>query len=246
MDTAEKTNILGLIPARGGSKSITRKNMAEVGGRRLLEWSVEAALNCPELDTVCVSSDDEQMTSFARQLGAEAPFLRPVDLASDTADTASAAIHALDWFKANRATTFTHVCLLQPTSPFRLVSDISETVKCALMNDAAVAMTVTESHQNPYLMRQMDAEGRMTPFMQSSVKHPRRQDLPPAYFINGAVYVAESHFLRENETFYPEVPYGHIMPEDRSLQIDTPWDLKLADVIARKFFPGRCCKPQNE
>lgn len=231
-NNAANPKILAVIPARGGSKGIRRKNLVPVGGKPLIQWTIDTALECSYLDCVCVSSDDPEIISASRQAGADVPFTRPAVLATDTADTAGVVRHALDWYSSSRGTEYDYVALLQPTSPFRAVSDIAGTVLLALEQNADVAMSVTESHENPYLMRKMDSGGMLMPFMETDVKHPRRQDLPSAYFINGAVYVAGSQYLQQNDTFYPPRPLGYVMPAERSLQIDGEWDLKLARLIA--------------
>jgi CMP-N-acetylneuraminic acid synthetase len=226
------SEILGIIPARGGSKGVPRKNIADVAGKPLIGWTLEAAQACPELSHLHVSTDDDEIATTCAAYNARPAFLRPAHLATDNSDPVDAALDAADRLEAQSKRSFTHICLLQPTSPFRTAEDISGTIAAMFDNNAQASCSVCISHHNPFLMRTWAENGLMKPFMQNMPKNPRRQALPEALFINGAVYCVGIQTLRELHTFYPARLAGYTMPEKRSLQIDTPFDLELARLIA--------------
>lgn len=225
------SEIVGLITARGGSKGIPRKNVAPVGGKPLIAWTIEAAKRSARLDRVLVSTDDAEIREIACAADANVPFLRPPDLARDDSPHIDVVLHALDWLAEHDGTTPEYVVLLQPTSPLRLAEDIDAAVALALQHDAEAVVSVVETHVHPVLTYSLLEDGTLKPFVHSPVPYPRRQDLPKAYHVNGAVYVNRARSLRDTRTFYPEGVLGHVMPEERSLQIDTAWELHLAGLI---------------
>ena len=228
-----KIRTVGLITARGGSKGIPRKNVLPLDGKPLIAWTIQTALESRLLEDVIVSTEDSEIASVAQKFGAQVPFLRPAHLAQDDSPHIDVVLHALDWLVKNRDQRPKWVVLLQPTSPFRAAQDIDNAVQLALSQDANAVVSVTETSAHPYLTRTMDRKGRLKHFMKHCLAYPRRQDLPPAYAINGAVYVNKYRSLAASRSFYPKNTYGYVMPPERSLQIDTPWDLFLARLIVK-------------
>ncbi len=220
-----KARVLGLIPARGGSKRVPRKNLQKLGGRSLLEIAISQALECPLVDVVAVSSEDEEILDHARAAGAET-FLRPPELAQDDTPGIAPVIHALE----HEAQDCTEVALLQPTSPFRSSADIEAAIRLRRTRGAPSCVSVTEAHDNPAWMFLIDAEGRMQPFLEAPMPS-RSQELPPVHVLNGAVYVATRECILKNRGFFTEDTVAHVMPPERSLDIDTPWDLRLARAL---------------
>lgn len=212
--------VLGVIPARGGSKGVARKNVVEVAGRPLLSWTVDAARNSRLLDHVVLSTEDEDIASVGRALGCSVPFLRPRELASDTASAVDVALHA-----AAMITGFDIIVLLQPTSPLRTAEDIDAT--CLLLSDTLVpaAVTVTAAEEHPAWMYELRDSATLEPVLQPSVPPRRRQDLTPVYVLNGAVYAIHLPVLRSEGTFVPTGCRAHVMPHERSLDIDTADDM---------------------
>lgn len=223
--------LLGLITARSGSKRIPGKNLRLVGGKPLLAWTVLQACKSNYLTEVVVSTDGEEIASVAKSYGAKVPFLRPAEFAGDASPHLDCVLHALDSLIDLGWKPFDAVVLLQPTSPLRTVDDIDGLVKKALDEDVEAMVSVNESVEHPYLARYIDENGYMQPFIPQDVSYPRKQDLLPAYFINGAVYFNTVKSLRRDLTFYPEKLKCYEMAMDRSLQIDCEFELKLADLL---------------
>jgi len=224
-------HVLGLIPARGGSKGLPRKNIRMLAGKPMISWTIESAKMSRLLDQTIVSTEDEEIAEISRLWGVEVPFMRPSTLAQDDSSSASVAIHALEWLIKNAGYQPDYLVLLQPTSPLRTANDIDMSIELAYEKDAEAVVSVEETHVHPYLTRQMTKEGKLIEFVECSIPYMRRQVLPKAYFINGAIFIIRSESLIAKKTFYPEGTYGYIMPSERSLQVDTRWDFDLANVI---------------
>ena len=223
--------ILGIVPARGGSKAITRKNLALLANKPLLAWTVEVALESASLDRLVISTDDPEIADAGKKLGAEIPFLRPAELAADTSTSMDVILHALRWLADNQNYRPDYVLLLQPTSPLRTATDIRESIKLALAKRADSVVSVCETHQHPLWMKGVNHEGRLVDLYPQSPAPTRRQDLPSVFALNGAIYLALRTFLLSERTFISDCTYAYVMPENRSLDVDTPWDLYLANLI---------------
>jgi CMP-N,N'-diacetyllegionaminic acid synthase len=225
---------IGVITARGGSKGVLRKNVLPLAGKPVIAWTIEAALSSTLLDKVIVSTDDKEIAAIARDFGADVPFMRPRELAEDTTPHLDVVFHTLDWLAGQGQKTPDYLFTLQPTSPLRSTEDIDGVIAMAYRKNADAVVAVTETHDHPYLVRKMTDEGILQEFIIPDIHYPRRQDLPAAYSINGAGFVNRCDALRVYKTFYPLRTFGYIMPPERSLQIDTPWDLRLVDLIMRE------------
>lgn len=238
-------NIIALITARGGSKGIPRKNLQLIAGKPLITWTIETALKSRGLRRIIVSTDDEEIALVSSNAGAEVPFIRPSELAQDKSPHISVVLHALKWLRDHEKDIPEYVVLLQPTSPLRIAEDIDGVINFAYQKNAEAVVTVVETHAHPYLTKKLEEDARLQPFSNCPLSYPRRQDLPPAYFINGAVFMNKVESLAEKKTFYPNELYGFVMPSERSLQIDTPWDLYLVELILRdqgvKLNAGGSC-----
>ncbi len=213
--------VLALIPARGGSKGLPGKNILPVGGRPLIGWTVEAAKQSRYIDRVVLSSDDDKIIAAARACGCDVPFRRPAELATDTTPMIDVVLHALEALGE-----YEIVALLQPTSPLRTAADID--AACAMLEDDGVPACVSVSpvEQSPYWMYRLGTDRRMTPLIDIGSQATRRQDLPEVYALNGAVYVARASWLRQHRTFVTPDTFAHVMPQERSIDIDTAADLE--------------------
>jgi CMP-N,N'-diacetyllegionaminic acid synthase len=218
---------LALIPARGGSKGIPRKNIAPLAGLPLVAWSIRAAHAAATPLRVVVSTEDTEIAEVSRACGAEVPFLRPVEMADDTTGSDAPVRHALDWFRTHEAWTPEYIMLLQPTSPLRTAEDIDMSLRLIEERQADAVVGVTPVRQHPAWVKVLDADGWVKPFL-GTTSTARRQDLPDAYAINGAMYLIRTAAFLNGGSFYPERTVAHIMPAERSVDIDTPWDLWLA------------------
>ena len=229
-----KSHVVGVITARGGSKSIPKKNIALLAGKPLIAWTIETALRSAALSRVIVSTNDIEIAEVAREWGAEAPFLRPAELARDDSPHIPVVVHAVEWLESHEDTRPDYVLLLQPTSPLRSVEDIDNAIRLGLEKDADSVVSVCQASSHPYLAKCLTADGRLQDFVPKPEGYLPRQALTPAYVVNGALYLARRDVLIEKQTFYTERTYAYVMPPERSLDIDTPWDLYLADLILKE------------
>lgn len=226
-------NRLLLITARGGSKGLPGKNILPLGGKPLIAWSIEQALDCG-LGPVIVSTDSEEIAAVSRAFGAEVPFLRPAELATDTASSVDVAEHALEWFRGQHGLLPEILVLLQPTGPFRRIADITAAVAMVEEGGAPAAIGVCEAHPHPWMTRRMSADGTLHPFCEIPKILKQRQDFPPAWNINGTIYVIRSSVLLEGRTFLPPGTVGHVMPVSCSIDIDTREDLEFANFLVSR------------
>lgn len=225
--------ILGLIPARGGSKGVPGKNIRPLGGRPLIAWTIDAARHVGAIDRLIVSTDCEEIAAIARAEGAEVPFLRPADLASDTAGSLGVALHALDAM-ATEGFIPDALMLLQPTTPLRRAQDIADCVSLFERRadiDAVVSLTPVPVHHNAHWQFELSEDQRLSAADGSPLSRviPRRQDLPATYIRNGAIYLTQCDSLRINQSFFGSRCAGHVMPAERSINIDTEADFAAAE-----------------
>lgn len=225
-----------IIPARGGSKGIPRKNIKPLGGLPLLGWTVRAAfesLDRPEdRGRIILSTDDEEIAAVGRSLGLTVDYMRPTHLATDTAGSREVILDAMDWAEA-RGIEFDTVVLLQPTSPFRSAEDIREALELYRLADDEPDMIVSvcESASNPYYNLFETASDGTLRICKGSGLYTRRQDAPKVWEYNGAVYVIRPSSLRAMAmgAFPRRIPY--IMPPSRSIDLDTPADWARAEAM---------------
>lgn len=219
---------LVLIPARGGSKRVPGKNIRMLGGRPLIAWTIELAGRIEPPAEILVSTDDPQIASAATEAGAEVPWLRPKHLATDTATTLDAVLHALDSYESVRGAVETLV-VLQPTSPFRRLSTVLEGLRLfqELGNSAVIGVSPAATH--PAWCFKVE-DGALRPYVDSSGLSQRSQDLPPAYEISGGLYIISAKQLRKEKTFFPRELVPIVSDDDiETLDIDTEWDWLCAE-----------------
>jgi CMP-N-acetylneuraminic acid synthetase len=228
-----RVKALAIIPARGGSKGVHRKNIRALGGRPLISYAIGTALAAKNIDRLIVSTEDPEIADVAKACGADVPFLRPPELAQDDSKVVDALLHTLDRTDREEGYKPDLVVLLQPTSPFLIGSDIDGAVaKCRQPGVDAVVSVCLPDH-SPYWMHRMEEDGRLTDFV-GTVYESRRQDLPPVYFRNGAIFMAKTEVLVNAGSFFGDRTYAYVMDQDRSLQIDTERDLRLAEIQATR------------
>jgi N-acylneuraminate cytidylyltransferase len=215
-------SVLGLIAARGGSKGVPGKNIFVVNGRPLIQWSIDAARASRYIDRLILSSDNPAIMDVARNAGCEVPFRRDDALASDTASAIDVVADAL-----MRVPGYSIVVLLQPTSPLRIAGDIDGAIELLVSSGAGACVTVREADEHPYWMFRLGDDGGLSRFVEPAGGMPlRRQELPTAWSLNGAVYVADCGWFLQNRTFLSPTTVGYPMPADRSLDIDTFEDIE--------------------
>lgn len=218
-------SLLALIPARGGSKGIPRKNIRMFCGKPLLQWSIDVALAAPSVDRVVVTTDDPEIAEVARAVGAEVPFLRPPELSSDTASGIVPVLHALQ-----QLPDVNDVLLLQPTSPLRLVEDVEAIVALHRQVGCDAVVSVTPSNKHPAWMFGLSPEKVLEPIIEFTYVACRQQ-LSPCYALNGALYLASRSFLERERSFLTTNTVGYVMPPERSLDIDTPLDWQWGELL---------------
>ncbi|MBC8331869.1 MAG: acylneuraminate cytidylyltransferase family protein [Anaerolineae bacterium] len=224
-------SVLALIPARGGSKGVPNKNIARVGGKPLVAWTILAAKQVRSVDRIVVTTDSPEIARVARDYQAEVPFIRPPELALDDTPGMPPILHAIQWLETNQSYCPDYIMCLQPTSPLRSSQDIDAVIRIALDKDADSIVSVSSVQQHPQWMKYVDAEGRMADYFPAADLIMRRQDLPPVYALNGAIYLTRRNILLEKETWYAPETYAYIMPPERSIDIDTSWDLYLTNLL---------------
>jgi CMP-N-acetylneuraminic acid synthetase len=201
-----------------------------VAGKPLIAWTIEAALHSKHLARAIVSTDDARIAEVARRWGAEVPFVRPAHLAADDSGHLDVVIHAAHWLEQQGAGP-DRILTLQPTSPLRTHHDIDAAVQLARSTGAEAVVSVCRAEYHPLLSMSLDEQGRLRPLIDAQPAYPRRQDLPAAFTLNGAIYLNSLRSLRETRTLCPSGAVPYVMPASRSLDVDTPWDLQLADLI---------------
>jgi CMP-N,N'-diacetyllegionaminic acid synthase len=221
-------NAFALIPARGGSKGIPRKNIKLIGGKPLIVWTIEAALRSSLLSAVVVSTDDLEIADVARRAGAQVPFMRPAELAQDQTPGLDPVLHAL-----NKLPQFDSVLLLQPTSPLRTTADIDACLQLALLHNAPSVVSVSETDTHPYWTYRVTEDQALRRFVDAE-PIARRQDLPQAFALNGALYFADANWLRSSGTFVGPETLAYVMAKERSVDLDTPLDWKLAELLLKE------------
>lgn len=215
---------VALVPARGGSKGVPGKNVAEVGGRPMIAWTIAAAFDSGVVDRVVVSTDDDGIATVAEATGAEVPFRRPAALATDEADSVDVALDALDRLGSDPE----WLVLLQPTSPLRCGTDVAAAMALATADvDAVVAVRAVREH--PAWLVAVDRAGSITPWQPASGR--RRQEEPALFVPNGSIYAVRPEVLRATLRWYGERAVAYIMPEERSVDVDTAWDLHIVSLV---------------
>ncbi|MDR3725088.1 MAG: acylneuraminate cytidylyltransferase family protein [Terracidiphilus sp.] len=226
---SDKT-VLGVIPARGGSKGVPRKNIRMAGGKPLIAWTIAEALKSKYLDRLVLSSEDPEIMEVALRYGCDVPFRRPVELASDDTPGVVPIFHALGELPG-----YCYVVLLQPTSPLRTVEDIDGCIERCEDTHAKACVSVVKCQQHPYLMFSADRNCVLHSLVPEANNFCRRQDYPDFFLLNGAVYVAQTEWLQHSQTFISDETVGFEMPEERSLDIDTEADFAYIEMVAQKF-----------
>ena len=222
--------ILAIIPARGGSKGLPRKNIRELAGKPLIVWTIKEAKKSKYIDRLILSSEDEEIIRIAKKQGCGTAFIRPTELAQDITPGIDPVIHALQAIPEK----YDYVVLLQVTSPLRTVNDIDHCIEYFIQGSAPSCVSVAESKESPYWMYSLTSDNKIKPLFAKNKKIiARRQDLPKVYILNGAIYCAEVNWLLKNKTFFNKKTVAYIMPEERSVDIDNEIDLKLADLLIK-------------
>lgn len=228
----DNMKIMAIIPARSGSKGLPGKNIKLLGNKPLIGWSTERARASKYIDEVIVSTDDEEIARIAREFGGSVPSLRPVALAQDDTPMIDVVAHVLSETEKSKGYLPDFVVLLQPTSPLRTLADVDAAIEMLITNKTANAVvSVTVASESPYWMKTLTSEGFVEEFLRNKKIYNQRQDVPTVYRLNGAIYVCKTRILLKSRSFCPGNTLGYIMPEERSVDIDSIIDFKLAELM---------------
>jgi N-acylneuraminate cytidylyltransferase len=217
--------VLGIIPARGGSKGIPNKNIKLLANKPLIGWTIEEAKKSKYIDRLILSSDDDEIIKISKGFGCEVPFKRPKELADDNTPGIEPVIHAINTITDK----YDFVCLLQPTSPLRRSSDIDGCIEKCIYEKAESCISVTEVDQHPYWMYKIGPKEKLTPFIKNDIDC--RQDLPKIYIVNGAIYFISCELIVKSKKLIFEDTIGFKMKKDYSIDIDDQLDFKIAEFL---------------
>jgi CMP-N,N'-diacetyllegionaminic acid synthase len=234
-------SILAIIPARGGSKGLPRKNLYEFGGKPLIAWTIEAAHRSGYVDRVVLSSEDTEIIQVARSLGCDVPFVRPSALAEDDVTASRVILDALQ-----RLRGYDYVLMLQPTSPLRSAHDIDGCIEEALKVGAKSMVSVTEARQNPGWMFTISKDGSLERAFDSKEFPVQRQNLEQYFILNGAIYFAQTTWYSEKATFIDAETKPFIMGPESSVEVDDEFDLSFAEFLWREKMQHRAHQPKPQ
>lgn len=222
-------SVVALIPARGGSKGISGKNIKMMAGRPMIDYTIRAGLESRYVDDVVVSTDDEEIAQVARSCGASVPFMRPAELASDTSKAVDAVVHARDELLAADK-HYDVLVLLQATSPLRTAEDVDAALEMFVQKDRASLVAVTPVTEHPVHMCTIDDDGMRHALLPGVNGTVRRQDMPPVYRVNGAIYINNADEITL-DTSFNDNEVGFIMSAEHSVDVDDLDDFARAERI---------------
>ncbi len=227
---------IAIIPARGGSRGVPKKNIHLLGGKPLIAWSIETGLACASLDRVIVSTDNDEIADVAKEYGAEVPFMRPAELSKNDTPDYPVFEHALRWLREEEGYECDIVVHLRPTVPLRKSKYIEEAVKILENPEADCVRSVSPVRQHPYWMKRCE-DDRLLPFIEGKDEsvYYQRQMLPPAYVLNACVDITRSSNVLEKGYLYGGTMFGYIIDDERMVDIDTEFDFVVAELIAKQI-----------
>lgn len=220
-------NVLGVIPARGGSKGLPRKNVLPLAGKPLIAWTIDAGRSSKYIDHLILSTDDHEIAEVGRAWGADVPFIRPPHLAGDETPMVEVVRHVL-----HEIPGYDLIVLLQPTSPLRTAEDIDGCIAMLHQKNASTAVTVAEAEVVPQWLFHLDPESRLQPIMPGDLPH-RRQAAGKVFTLNGAVYVGTREAYSTASALVGPETIAYVMPRERSIDVDTLFDLKVCETLLR-------------
>jgi len=221
--------MLAIIPARGGSKRLPRKNVLELAGKPLIAWTIEAALNSKYIDRVIVSTDDDEIASISKQYGADVPFMRPLELATDETASIDVVLHVLDQLKG-----YNDIILLQPTSPLRSSQDIDESIEIFKVSNSNAVISVCKAEHSPLWCNVISKDNSLISFLDHTILNKRSRDLEEYYCLNGAIYICNIEELKREKTFFLSSKCrAYKMSRENSIDIDAKIDFLFAELIMK-------------
>lgn len=227
---------LVIIPARGGSKRLPRKNVLDLNGKSLIAWSIEAGLKSNYIDEVMVTTDDDEIAEVSKKYGATVPFKRPEELADDYATRPEVIKHTIEFYQNELGKQFDYLVFLQPTSPLRDEKDIDSAIEFMFGKNADAVVSVCELEYPIHWSGTLPEDKNMSKFLDNVAVQSRSQDLEKYYRLNGAIYICDvQKFLEEGCVFLKENIYAFEMAQKKSVDIDTRLDFKIAEVLMEEI-----------
>lgn len=223
-----KKRILGVIPAKGGSTRLPRKNILPLGGKPLIQWAAESARACGLIDRLILSTEDPEVAAVAEKLGLDVPFLRPPVLAKDPAGVVQVTLHAIASLR-EQGDEYDEVIILLPTSPFRSAQDIIDAYTLFQQTNAAFLMSVSEFSHTPFAAMTLN-ENVLAPVFPELLGR-KSQEMPVAYRPNGALHILNIAAFEREQSYFAQPLVGYVMPLERSVDIDTRFDMLLAETM---------------
>jgi CMP-N-acetylneuraminic acid synthetase len=228
--------ILAIIPSRGDSKRLPGKNILDLAGKPLIAWTIEAALGSKYIDHIMVSTDNNNIAQVAKKYGADVPFMRPHELATDESTSIDTVLHVIKNFEEN-GDYYDYIVLLQPTSPLRSSHNIDESIELLQTRECNAVISVCEAEHNPLWCNILPDNGSLSNFLDSSVLNKRSQDLERYYRLNGAIYLCDTEKLKKEKTFFlRDNCVAYKMSRDNSIDIDEEIDFRLAELYATRLL----------
>ena len=226
---------LAIVPARGGSKGIIRKNLQLLAGKPLLAWTMEAIIDSALVDRVVVSTDDPEIAQAARFWGAETPFMRPTELAADHIHSVQVVLHALNWLERRENYRPDAAMMLLPTSPFRKATHIDGALTLFQEENPEAVISVCELTKPLHGIRKL-RDGRLAPIDHYDNLNLQRQDVETLYAVNGSIYISRPETLEHYQTFHSSGAIPYFMPGINSLDINSSEDMFIAEAVARSWY----------
>lgn len=233
LDMKNGIKILGIIPARGGSKGVPRKNIRILGGKPLIVYTIEEAKKSKYIDRLVVSTEDPEIAEIARRSGCEV-IHRPNELAQDNSLVIDVVKHVLEHLNSKEGAKFDYVVLLQPTTPFRKCEDIDNAIEKMLKLGGDSVVSITEVGDKHPARMKMIVNERIVDIFDRKWDFTPRQQLPKVYIRNGAIYAAKTEVIYSKNSFRGDDCIAYVMPEERSINIDTYIDFMLAELILKE------------
>lgn len=226
----ENKKVLAIIPARGGSKGIPKKNIKAVSGKPMINYTIEAAKECDYIDKVIVSTDDEEIAEISMRAGAIVPFLRPDELAVDDARLIDVVMHAVEFYE-RKAERYDIIVVLQPTSPLRTAEDVQKALEYYMRKGEKSLLSISEVSEHPEHMRQFNDENEL----EKMIKEEETSESKKYYKINGAIFINSMSELNEKTEFEDNV-MGYVLSKEHGIDIDDPEDV----VVAEYYLSQKC------
>jgi CMP-N,N'-diacetyllegionaminic acid synthase len=230
--------VVCVIPARGGSKGVPRKNIKPIAGKSLIAYSIEQSLQSEYIDRTIVSTEDKEIADISRKYGAEVPFMRPYELAGDQIATVDVLVHAIKWLEEEDKYRFDILVLLHTTTPLRAVNDIDSCIKILVDGKADDVFSVTEAHRNPYFnMVEISPNGKVQ--LSKKGAFTSRQSAPNVYDMNSSIYVWWKDILEQKKSIFLKNSQIYVMPKERSIDIDDDIDFKIAEILMEEQIKSK-------